>query len=308
MADKSAALKDNVRPAPLGRGLAALFGDADISYSAQPAAPAATAAQRNPQTLPVGWLRPGAFQPRRSFDDAALKELATSIRERGVLQPLLVRPLTEKNTYEIIAGERRWRAAQIAGTHDVPVVIRTLNDKEAMEIGLIENVQRQDLTPLEEAEGYQRLIAEFKYTQEQLAQTLGKSRSHIANMLRLLQLPGEVKAMLNDGALTAGHARALVAASNPTELAHAIASNNLSVRAAEELARSAAASGKQSKMTGKNASNEIRTADVLALERDLTQQLGLKVKLAALKDGSGTVTLHYRDLEQLDAVIAKLRR
>ncbi|MBI1273014.1 MAG: ParB/RepB/Spo0J family partition protein [Alphaproteobacteria bacterium] len=321
----NAALKDTGKPAPLGRGLAALFGDADASYQQAPGAPATasgaaaqspapqtapqTAQQKSPQTMPLSWLQPGRFQPRRQFDETALRELAASVRARGVLQPLLVRPLAEKNSYEIVAGERRWRAAQIAGVHDVPVVVRALSDKETLEVALVENIQRQDLSAVEEAEGYQRLMDEFSYTQEDLAKTVGKSRSHVTNMLRLLGLPQTVKDMLASGALSPGHARALIATDDPEALAKAIAENSLSVRDAEALAkRHGDGKARQGKKAGKaQKRGEIRTADVIALERDLAATLGLKVALKARTDGSGTLTVAYKDLEQLDGLIGKLR-
>src|SRR5271156_6185660 len=206
----------------LGRGLSHLFGEAEAAYRVSapevPAAPQATAAGGS--TLPVAFLRPGKFQPRRHFDEAALEELAGSIRHHGLLQPILVRPVAgQTDAYEIIAGERRWRAAQRAALHDVPVVIQTLTDTQALEIALVENLQRQDLTALEEAEGYQRLIDEFNHSHAALGELVGKSRSHVANMLRLLALPAAVKTMLQDGALSAGHARALLTAPDPEALA-----------------------------------------------------------------------------------------
>lgn len=308
------------KPAPLGRGLSALFGDADSSYQAlapvapQPApAPAATAqptvtsAPREgaPQTLPVAWLQPGAYQPRRHFAEDGLQELAESIRGRGVIQPLLVRPLTgEKDSYEIIAGERRWRAAQIAGVHEVPVLVKTLTDREAMEIALIENIQRQDLSPIEEAEGYQRLMQEFSRTQEDLARIVGKSRPHITNMLRLLTLPADVKQLVDNGKLSMGQARAIITAPNPSELAVEIIKRGLNVRQAEALAQKAN-DGKFAKKKTQGAPESVN-ADILALEKDLERVVGLRVKIHA-EGTKGSMTLYYADLDQLEGIIARLR-
>ncbi|HEU0118563.1 MAG TPA: ParB/RepB/Spo0J family partition protein [Alphaproteobacteria bacterium] len=301
--------KPLTKPAPLGRGLSALFGDADASYQAKPIQP--RAAQSAPvvekagsRTMPLAWLQPGAYQPRRHFDEEALKGLADSIRERGILEPLLVRPVSEaKDAYEIIAGERRWRAAQIAGLHDVPVLVREISDREALEFGLIENIQRQDLSPLEEAEGYQRLIEEFKYTQDTLAKIVGKSRPHIANMLRILTLPPAVKQMITDGEITLGHARALVTAKNPLALAQEIAKKGLNVRQAENLAKEA--SGKISSPKSAREPEE-KTADVVMLEKELERVIGLKVKINT-EGKAGSLTLYYKDLDQLDEIIKKLR-
>ena len=297
------------KPAPLGRGLSALFGDADNSYQARPqpapqpvqAAPAARS--HAPATMLLTWLQPGAFQPRRHFDDEALQGLAGSIRERGILEPLLVRPiLGTKDAYEIIAGERRWRAAQIAGLHEVPVIVRNLTDREALEFGLIENVQRQDLSPLEEAEGYQRLMDEFNHTQENLAKVVGKSRPHITNMLRLLTLPQAVKQMINSGDLTLGHARAILPARDPVALAQEIVKKGLNVRQAEALAKT----GIDKPQIHKKKEPKAENADVLALEKELERVIGLKVKVTTIGK-AGTLTLYYNDLDQLDDIIKRLR-
>jgi ParB family chromosome partitioning protein len=194
-------MEESKRRSSLGRGLNALFGEA-IEETSAPEKP------RNPRTVPIEFVHPGKFQPRKRFDQEAIQALVESVRDRGILQPLLVRRHPDApSDYEIIAGERRWRAAQLAGLHEVPVVVRELTDREALEIALIENIQRQDLTPLEEAEGYRRLMEEFGYTQETLGQSVGKSRSHVANMLRLLALPEPIKALVTEGQLSAGHAR-----------------------------------------------------------------------------------------------------
>ncbi len=300
------------KPAPLGRGLSALFGDADTSYQPRPlnlgnreAREKANPPSTNVQTLPIEFVQPGAYQPRRYFDEEAIKGLADSIRERGILQPLMVRPLTgEKDSYEIIAGERRWRAAQLVGLHEVPVVIRTITDREAMEFGLIENVQRQDLSPLEEAEGYQRLMEEFKHTVDGLAKVVGKSRPHISNMLRLLSLPAPVKKLIDSREISMGHARAIITSSNPVALAQEIVKRGLSVRQAEALAKRTG-DGKFAKHH-KEAAVQKATADVLMLEQELERVIGLRVKIQAAGK-AGSLTLFYKDLEQLDAVIKKLR-
>jgi len=290
------------KSAPLGRGLSALFGDADTSYQAKPGA--APVADKNPRTLAIGQLQPGAYQPRRTFEKESLDELAASVRERGILQPLLVRPLKDsKDLYEIVAGERRWRAAQLANLHEVPVVVRDLTDRQALEFGLIENVQRQDLSPLEEGEGYRRLLDEFRHTQEDLAKVVGKSRSHIANTMRLLTLPPAVKQFIEQGKLSAGHARALVTAKNPLELAEKIIRDGMTVRQAEALVKNESENPQTHKKKSAAAAPD---ANVLALEKELSQAVGLKVTIAD-QGSAGTLTLHYRDLEQLDGVIKKLK-
>ena len=280
----------------LGRGLAALLGE----DAAPPVA--AHVPSRGLRTLPIEHLRPGKFQPRRRMDDAPIQELAKSIGAKGILQPILVRKTTDAGeSYEIIAGERRWRAAQVAGLHEVPVVVKDLSDAEALEVALIENLQRQDLTPLEEADGYKRLMEEFSHTQEKLAETVGKSRSHVANTMRLLGLPEAVKDMLQSGVLTAGHARALLTATDPVHLAREIARRGLSVREAERLAGEGA-----KKPAGRKAA--AKDADIRALERDLAAKIGLKVDIRHRGTQGGTLSIHYTLLEQLDDVIGRLSR
>lgn len=297
----------NTKPAPLGRGLSALFGDSDVAYQPRPVAVSVPAESKEKgdviQTISIENIRPGAYQPRRRFDEAAIQELSESIRERGVLQPLMVRPVAgEKNSYEIIAGERRWRAAQLAGLHEVPVMTRSFSDREAMEIGLIENVQRQDLSPLEEAEGYKRLIEEFHHTQDNLAKIVGKSRPHITNLLRLLNLPDTVKKFIDDGQLSMGHARTLVTARDPLSMAQEIIKKNLSVRQAEALAKRMS----DGRFAKKPRSPVVEDANIVALERELERVIGLKVKL--LTNGpAGSLTVYYKNLEQLDGLIQKLK-
>ncbi|MFA6279538.1 MAG: ParB/RepB/Spo0J family partition protein [Bdellovibrionales bacterium] len=302
--------KANIKPAPLGRGLSALFGDTDASYRPQTVSRAAPAAVKPAQdgttiqSLPIEWIQPGAYQPRRHFDAESIQELANSIKECGVLQPLMVRPIAgEKDSYEIIAGERRWRASQKAGLHQVPVIVKAMTDREAMEIGLIENVQRQDLSPLEEAEGYRRLLEEFNHTQENLAKIVGKSRPHITNFLRLLKLPDSVKAMLDSGAITMGHARVVITAKDPEALANEILKKGLSVRQAEALAKKES-DGRFAKKERASTSSD---PNILALERDIGRSLGLKIKIHVLTSTTGTLTLHYNDLDQLEGVLKKLQ-
>jgi len=286
----------------LGRGLEALLGEAAQAVGMAPAAAAGPG--RALHSLPTAYLRPGKYQPRHHINEEAIEELGRSIAEKGVLQPLLVRPLEGEgpDAYEIIAGERRWRAAQKARLHEVPVIVRDLDDRETLEIALVENLQRQDLSAIEEAEGYRRLMDEFSHTQEVLARVVGKSRSHVANTLRLLSLPKAVRKYLEEGLLTAGHGRALINAKDPEVLAKKIIKQGLNVRQVEKLtARAEAGDGAAGKKSpGKD-------ADTIALERDLREILGLKVEVR-FRDGRGTLTIHYNDLGQLDDVLARLSR
>ena len=282
----------------LGRGLAALLNDDG------PAAAADDAAGKAPRLVPIGNLHPGRLQPRRRFDAAALEALAASIRHQGVLQPLVVRPLADRpQHFEIVAGERRWRAAQLAQLHELPVVIKPLPDRDALEIALIENVQREDLTALEEAEGYRRLLEDFSYTQEALATAVGKSRSHVANLMRLLTLPPAVQEMLQDGRLTAGHARALVGRHDAATLAQQIVARDLSVREVEAMIQ-----GRGAKPARPRAKAETsRDPDTVALEHELSALLGLKVTIDF--DGKGgKLSVHYTTLDQLDDVLQRLNQ
>jgi ParB family chromosome partitioning protein len=276
----------------LGRGLSALLGG---QGGGEPVAPL-----RAQRSLPVEQIHPGAFQPRQRFDQEELEALAESVRQNGILQPILVRPRpNHPGSFEIVAGERRWRAAQLAQLHEVPIIIKDLGDREALELAIVENVQRENLSPLEEARGYRRLIDEFGNTQEDLSQHVGKSRSHIANTLRLLDLPDAVQALLDDGKLTAGHARALIGTPDPAALAALVVGRGLNVRQAERLAKFGRSAPKPRVRTEKD-------ADTRALERDLTARLGLQVTIAGQGE-SGHVTVHYKSLEQLDLIIARLR-
>ncbi|RDC73781.1 ParB/RepB/Spo0J family partition protein [Rhodovulum sp. 12E13] len=282
----------------LGRGLSALMADVHLD---EPATERPHSADR---TLPIDAIAPNPDQPRRSFDEAALDELAASIRERGILQPLIVRPRPRGDaTHELVAGERRWRAAQRAQLHDVPVIVSDLDDTEALEIAIVENIQRADLSPVEEARGYRQLIDRFGHTQEQLARSLGKSRSHIANLMRLLGLPDEVLAHLEAGRLTAGHARALVTATDPAALAREVVARGLSVRQAEALARQSAVPAKAHKP---RATPE-KDADTRAIEQDLAAHLRMRVSIEHKDiDGAGELRVRYRDLDQLDLLCQML--
>ena len=284
------------RPRGLGRGLSALIGDE--------AAPTRGEAPKPVRTLPVAFLKPGKFQPRKNFDDAALADLAASVKEKGVLAPILVRALGT-DSYEIVAGERRWRAAQMAKLHDVPVVVREMADGEALEIAIIENVQRADLNAIEEAAAYQELMDRFKRTQDEVAKQVGKSRSHVANSVRLLRLPESVKTMLRQGKLTAGHARTLLGAADPEAMARQILEGELNVRQAEQ--RSSA----KKKPGGKKP----KDPNIADMEASISNQLGLKVQIIHRVDksgakggGGGEVRLTYKSLEQLDEIARRLKR
>ncbi len=282
----------------LGMGLSALLGGDANEFSN-------LGDSETSRSVAVTDLSPGQYQPRQAFAEDGLRDLADSIRAKGVLQPLLVRPHPRKaGAFEIIAGERRWRAAQLAQVHDVPVIVCDFNDRETLEVALIENLQRQDLSPLEEADGYRRLMGEFSHTQEVLAKSLGKSRSHVANMLRLLTLPDDVKAMLNDGTLSAGHARALVGAENAVALAHEVVKKGLNVRQTEKLAKGDTPVS-SAKGFPKSVRKTVKDADTLALENDLENLLGLKVSIND-HGGRGTLSVHYESLEQLDGILARL--
>ena len=286
------------KPRGLGRGLSALM--ADVNLSEESADPAARPAKPD-TSMPVEKLEPNPDQPRRHFSEEALKELSDSIREKGIIQPIIVResPRVAGN-YEIIAGERRWRAAQLAQLHDVPVIIRDLDDTEVLEVAIIENIQRADLNPIEEAMGYRQLMDRFGHTQEKLAEALSKSRSHIANLMRLLQLPDEVQDHLRKGQLSAGHARALITTEDPVALAREVISRGLSVRDTEKLAKKGAPRGQKTPKT--RAASE-KDADTRALEQDLSANLGLKVAIDHVAgQENGQMVIRYGTLEELDAL------
>ena len=280
----------------LGRGLSALLGEAE-----EAAAAPGGAAGHSARELPIELIGRNPDQPRLYFAEAELEELATSIRQRGVLQPILVRPYPGKpGEYQIVAGERRWRAAQRAGLITLPVLVRELNDQETLELALIENLQRADLNAMEEAAAYASLINLSGGAQQDIADAVGKSRSHVANTLRLLQLPEEVQVLVRDGRLSAGHARTLIGAEAPRALADQIIEGGLSVRGAEALARKGGAPAASKPAPRKS-------ADTLSLERDLAEKLGLQVQIID-KDGKGEIRIRYADLEQLDEVCRRLTR
>jgi ParB family transcriptional regulator, chromosome partitioning protein len=282
----------------LGRGLAALIGDVGDETSAADSS-------RKPRRAPIENLRPNPRNPRRSFTDSELDELSVSIRERGIIQPIVVRAL-EGDNFEIIAGERRWRAAQRAGLHDVPIAVVEANDAQSLEFAIIENVQRTDLNPIEEASGYLALMDDFNRTQEDVAQIVGKSRPHVANTIRLLKLSEPVKQLVRSGKISAGHARLLVGHPNAEQIAQEIIEKNLSVRQVEaQLQHEAATQRRESQRESKGNANATKDADTRALEKRLSDALGLAVSVDHRGEG-GTLRIKYRDLEQLDAVLKKL--
>ena len=277
----------------LGRGLAALIGD-DTSEEA------VVQDVRTLRHMPIELLHASPNNPRKYFPDGDLDELARSIKEKGLLQPIVVRP-RDGGEYEIVAGERRWRASQRAGVHDIPVLIRELSDGEALEIALIENIQRSDLNPLEEARAYGLLLEQFSYTQQQLAESVGKSRSHISNTLRLLTLPDSVRQQIETGQLTAGHARALVATDSPAKLAEQIINLGLSVRETENLARQSSPV-----KTAKN-NRADKDPDTKALERTLSEAVGLKIEISHTGTDGGLLKITYKTLEQLEDICRRLQ-
>jgi ParB family chromosome partitioning protein len=278
----------------LGRGLAALLGE-----TAAPSTVNAPGVQR----VPVEMMGPSPFQPRRDMDETALNELADSIRQHGILQPLLVRPSPGvAGAYQIIAGERRWRAAQKVPLHEVPVLVREFSDQDALAIGLVENLQREDLNPVEEALGFKRLMVDFKLTQESLAEAVGKSRGHVSNLLRLLKLPEPVLALMRDGSLSVGHGKALLTAVDPAKAAKEVLARQLSVRQTEEMLDAASRAPKPAAAAKAEA---IRDADAVALEESLSERLGLKVRVNFNGKG-GSIVMNYASLDQLDSLLALL--
>lgn len=311
----------------LGRGLNALFDDEESNYTAPTAAVVekisegkSAAVQNNPGTgrtlLMVDQLFPGTFQPRYDFDEKALEALSQSIKQHGVLQPILVRAeikdFKPTGRYEIIAGERRWRASQLAQLHEVPVVIHEFSDEEALQVALVENLQRADLNPIEEAKGYYRLMTEFKYSQDELGEILGKSRSHVANTIRLLNLPDSVQNFVREGKITSGHARALVTAHDSKSLAQKIIDKGLSVRqtekmVAEQLGRAPKAGSKAASGAGDSGVRmHAKDADTLALEKELAHAIGMNVSIDTPDGHQGKVTISFKSLDQLDDVIKRL--
>ena len=283
----------NISKKGLGRGLSSLMGES------------ATEKLQSQSTIgdlkiAISKLRPSSIQPRRLFDKNSINELAESIKSKGLVQPILVRPSkSEVGEYEIIAGERRWRAAQIAQLHELPAVVKDLDDAEALEMAIIENVQRADLSPIEEAAGYKKLMEQYNHTQEALAPIVGKSRSHIANIIRLLNLPASIQDMISQGIITSGHARAIMNSAFPEQLAKKIVDENLSVRQAESLVRE-----KKTKLT----KNKLKPADTVDLEQRLTELLGLEVVISDNGKRGGSIKVKYKTLDQLELITSKLKK
>jgi ParB family chromosome partitioning protein len=283
----------NISKKGLGRGLSSLMGES------------ATEELKSQSTsgdlkISISKLRPSSIQPRRLFDKNSINELAESIKSKGLVQPILVRPSkSEVGEYEIIAGERRWRAAQIAQLHELPAVVKNLDDVEALEMAIIENVQRADLSPIEEAAGYKKLMEQYNHTQEALSPIVGKSRSHIANIIRLLNLPASIQDMISQGIITSGHARAIMNSAFPEQLAKKIVDENLSVRQAESLVRE-----KKTKLT----KNKLKPADTIDLEQRLTELLGLEVVISDNGKRGGSIKVKYKTLDQLELITSKLKK
>ena len=292
-------MNDDVSKRRLGRGLAALIGEMD-----QPVPVESDRAVSADRMIPIEFVSRNPRNPRRFFDDTELHDLASSIRQHGIVQPIVVRTMG-RDQYEIIAGERRWRAAQLAGLIEIPVIIRDVDDKTALEIAIVENVQRADLNPLEEALGYEQLIAEYGYTQNDLGEIIGKSRSHVANSLRLLKLPDPVRDLLAAGSLSAGHARALVSTPDPASLARTIVAKGMSVRDAEKLAQNNIKA--QSEPQQPALRRDQKDSDTLALERTLSDALGLEVSINH-KTSGGQIKISYKSLEQLEEICRLLER
>jgi ParB family transcriptional regulator, chromosome partitioning protein len=307
------------KPRGLGRGLSALLGDDEVAATVAPAPSAPSPAEapapaarpspvRAPLTLPIGQLKAGRMQPRTTFED--MEALVDSVKEFGLLQPILVRPVAgQADAYEIVAGERRWRAAQKAQLHEVPVVVRTMGDQDALQLGLIENLQRADLTAVDEALGYRRLSDEFKQTQEDIAKTVGKSRPHVANTVRLLELPGAVQEMIRRSELSAGQARALIGVPDPLAVAQRAVDEKLSARDLERLGGELKSKPKDGRSKATAGTSTAKSADTKALEKRIEEALGLKadLKLRGLGEQS-LLTLEIRDFDQLDTVVERLTR
>jgi ParB family chromosome partitioning protein len=296
------------RPSGLGRGLNALFGDvaAEAPVLATPGGAAKVIASGDAvQHIAVGSIRPLPGQPRRHFDEAAIVELADSIGARGLLQPIIVRAAPDGQGYQLVAGERRWRAAQRAGLHQIPALVRELDDAATYEIALVENIQRQDLNAIEEAGAYRKLIDDFGHNQEALAKLVGKSRSHVANLMRLLDLPASVQALVGDGSLAMGHARALIGAGDAESIARKVVKDGLSVRAVEALVRGEKGGGRKAPLEYKSIDGS-RDPDIVAVERHLSELLGIGVAIQYAGDGKGALTLKFASLDQLDMICQRL--
>ena len=292
---------DDPAKARLGRGLAALLGDVETEFGAM-------ARDRGTRRVPIEFIRRNPRNPRTSFEPEQLAELAASVRERGIIQPILVRPVPQlPDVYEIVAGERRWRAAQQAGLHDVPVVVIEADERLALELAIIENVQRSDLNPIEEANGYEQLILQHGYSQTDLAGTLGKSRSHVANTLRLLKLPARIRELMLKGDITAGHGRALLAVDDPGAVAEQILARGLTVRDVERLGRDAEPTVDAPRKGGRpRRVREETTSDMRALKRELIDALGLQVEIES-RGEAGELKIRFASLEQLDEVCRRLK-
>ncbi len=285
-------MKTNIPKKGLGRGLSSLMGDTNINSTDN-------TVKSSEVTISIAALKPSPSQPRRLFDKNSINELAESIKSKGLVQPILVRPSkTDEDSYEIIAGERRWRAAQIAQLHKIPAVIKNLDDVEALEIAIIENIQRSDLSPIEEAAGYKRLIDNHGHTQEVLSEIVGKSRSHIANILRLLTLPQSIQDMISEGKISSGHARAIMNSAFPEQLAEKIINENLSVREAESLAKSRKSTVQKIKL---------KDPDTIDLEEKISEKLGLNVLINHRGKKGGYMKIEYKSLDQLELVSQKLK-
>ena len=283
----------------LGRGLAALIGEID-----KPANPAQQPAPSD-RKVPIEFISPNPRNPRRRFSEGELADLASSIKEHGIVQPIVVRP-AQGGRYEIIAGERRWRAAQRAGLHQIPALVRELDDAATYEIALVENIQRQDLNAIEEAGAYRRLIDDFGHNQEALAKLVGKSRSHVANLMRLLDLPDTVQALVGDGSLAMGHARALIGAEDAEAIARRVVKEGLSVRAVEALVREGKGGGRKAPLEYKSMDGVGRDPDIVAVERHLSELLGIGVAIQYAGGGKGNLTLKFASLDQLDMICQRL--
>lgn len=295
----------------LGRGLDALFEDEEATFAVTHAPDAAAQAPSNTsrKTVGIGQLTPNPDQPRTHFDPAMLAELAQSIKVHGLLQPILVRPVPgSKDMYQIVAGERRWRASQKAQLHEVPVVIRDLDDSEVLQIGLIENLQRQDLNAIEEARGYQRLMDEFALGAEEVGHAVSRSRSHVSNMVRLLSLPDSVKNKVVEGQISAGHARAMIGAENPEQLAQAVINGGLSVRQTEKLAAENAGREIQNRGGKKAKGPTFKDPNILDMEKDLTNALGLRVTIAMSAENKGVLSVEFKSLDQFDEIALRLAK
>ncbi|HFD12835.1 MAG TPA: ParB/RepB/Spo0J family partition protein [Crenotrichaceae bacterium] len=292
-----------VKKRGLGKGLGALLGDMSVSDEGIAVQTDTSTEEKGVHVVPIEYLQPGRYQPRTDIDPENLQELANSIEQHGIVQPVVIRQLA-KNRYEIIAGERRWRAAQLAGLHEIPVITRVLSDQDALAIALIENIQREDLNVMEEAEAYQRLSQEFSITHQQIAQVVGKSRAAVSNTLRLMELHSSVQTLLRNKTIDMGHARALLALDSLTQesLAKQVVNNNLTVRATEQLVKKHLGNQTETRSTPETR----KDPDILRLENELSEQLGTETKIQYSADGKGRVLINFHDLDHLQGLLAKI--